>query len=416
VGVSDPGDSHGQTTCETHGHAHAEGSDLDRTVAELFAEQCEHDMPAHRCDECRYEVGVAKVSRDLIDRGLVQTGEVAEHRFASEIELTGEVRFDERKIAHLGPRAAGIVRQVTVDLGQEVSAGQVLVELDSAELAEAEAVYLEAVAEAHLAKKAFDRRCELHEAQISSEREFLEAEQQSEAATIRTNAARQKLLRFGMDDADIAVLERAGIHGANGSLLLRAPFDGEVLMLQGGRGELVEPGGDLVLLGDTRTLWVWVDLYETHLGMVSGAKERGGLPATVTVRAYPGEEFHGELDFIDRVMDEDTRTVKARITLDNPGGRLRPGMFAEVRLAIAMGRAFPAVPAAAVLADDGRDFVFVRHTDDYFVRRPLTTGRTAGGYVEVLEGLQTGQIVAVSGAFLLKSDVLRSKMGAGCAH
>jgi len=91
-------------------------------------------------------------------------------------------------------------------------------------------------------------------------------------------------------------------------------------------------------------------------------------------------------------------------------------MFAEVRLAIAMGRAFPAVPASAVLADEGRDFVFVRHTDDYFVRRPLTKGRAAGGYVEVLEGLQTGQIVAISGAFLLKSDVLRSKMGAGCAH
>jgi cobalt-zinc-cadmium efflux system membrane fusion protein len=399
-----------------HDHAHAEGADLDRSVEELFAESCEHGVLAYQCDECRYEVGVVLVPQDLIDQGLVAVETVDNHAFGSEEELTGEIRFDEGKIAHLGPRLPGIIHRVLVDLGQAMSAGEPLIEIDSAELAEAQAAYLAALTDHQLTKRNFDRQRELREAKITSEREYLESEQESKTAEIRANSERQKLLRLGITDHEIAALERAGIAGATGRQFLKAPFAGEVLEMHAVRGERVDMDRQLVLFGDTRTLWVWVDLYEAHLGAVAHTQPEHGLPAVVSVRAYPDEAFQGRLDFVDRTMDETTRTVKARITLDNPNGKLKPGMFASVRLAVGHENQKIAVPESAVLSDEGRDFVFVHHRDGYFVRRPVKKGQSTGELVEIRSGLDAGQTIAVAGAFLLKSDVLRAKMGEGCAH
>jgi len=398
------------------GHAHHAGSDLDRPAAELFAAVCEHGMPAHRCDECRYEVGVACVPHDFIDEGLVGLVPVQEHSFQREIELTGEIRFDERKVAWVGARLPGVVHRVRVGLGEPVAPGQPLIEIDSAELAAAQAEYLDALAAQRLARRNHERQRELRAAEIASEREFLEAEQRFEAAAIRANSERQRLLRLGLTAGDIDALERAGLEGATGRLLVKAPFEGEVLTLEAVPGEHVEEGGELILVGDTRTLWVWVDLYESHLAAVGSVDDGEGPVAGVSVRAYPGEIFSGRVNFIGRTMDERTRTVEARITLKNPDGKLKPGMFAGVQLMIGAKGEGLAVPSAAVLSDEGRDFVFVHHQGDYFVRRPVVRGRAGDGVVEIVDGLMPGQTVVGSGAFLLKSDVLRSKMGEGCAH
>jgi len=400
---------------EHEGHDHVEGSDLDRGVEELFAAQCEHRVPAHSCAECRYEVGVVKVPKELIAQKLVEVGQVGSHSFSSRISLTGEVRFDESKIAHLGPRLPGVVGQVMVGLGQEVRTGTPLLEIDSPALAEAQAAYLRFAAETRLAQAALDRKQALREAQISSEREYLEAEQTLAASVIQTNAERQKLLRLGLSEEEVSKLELAGIHGATGRYVLRAPFGGQVMELHAVRGERVEPGAQLLLFGDVTTLWVWVDVYEDDLAVVANAAGATRLAADIQVRAWPGQVFHGWLDFVGRTMDERTRTVKARVTVSNSGGRLRPGMFATIDLPIGASDHRLAVPATAVLADEGRKFVFVRHATDYFVRRPVRTGRRSDGMVEVEGGVEEGQTIAVAGAFLLKSDVLRSKMGAGCA-
>jgi RND family efflux transporter MFP subunit len=159
-----------------------------------------------------------------------------------------------------------------------------------------------------------------------------------------------------------------------------------------------------------------VDLYETYLDAVARAQLESAIMAEVSVQAYPGEIFEGRVDFIGSTMSEDTRTVKARITLENEDGKLRPGMFAAVNLLLGDGGDGLSVPLSAVLSDEGLDFVFVHHVEDYFLRRPVRMGRTSGDFVEIINGLAPGQTVASSGAFLLKSDVLRSKMGEGCAH
>jgi cobalt-zinc-cadmium efflux system membrane fusion protein len=145
------------------------------------------------------------------------------------------------------------------------------------------------------------------------------------------------------------------------------------------------------------------------------AAERGGLRAGVTVKAYPGEVFPGTVDFVGPTMDEKTRTVKVRIAVRNPAGKLRSGMFASVLLYLPGEVEALALPRAAVLSDEGRSFVFVHLQGEYWLRRPVRTGRATLDWIEVTSGLAGGETVVAEGAFLLKSDVLRSKMGAGCA-
>ena len=398
------------------GHGHGEGSDLDKSIEELFAADCEHQLKTHQCDECRYEVGVVKVSSELIDRGLISVTNVSRRDFDSEIGLTGEIQFDKQKIAHVGPSVAGIVRNVKVDIGDKVKAGQILAILESVEFAEAQAAYLEALAQQNLAKTSYDRQKALREQKINSEKDYLEAQQQLESAKIRTSSAKQKLLRMGISSGAVSFLAQKGHSAATGWLPVSAPFDGEVLEIHAVRGERIEPGAETILFGDISSLWVWIDLYESQLADVKTAMTDEGLPVTISVRAWPDEQFSGRVNYIGNMMNQATRTINARVILDNPQGKLKPGMFANVALGMNSSNGRIAAPATSVVSDEDREFVFVRHEGDFFVRRPVTKGQQVDGYVEILDGVEEGQTVVVAGTFLLKSDVLRSKMGAGCAH
>ncbi len=392
------------------------GGDLDRSPEELFAAHCEHGIPAYQCEGCRYEVGVVRVRPELLDAGLVATTEARYGELPGGISFTGEIRFDDRRIAHLGPRVLGTVLEALVDLGDRVRAGQALVLMESPELAGVQADYLDARASHNLAIRAFERMSELRSAGIASEREYLEVEQGRAAAEIRVNSSRQRLLQCGLEDEEVAALEAGGIAEATGRFALRAPFDGEILKLHAVRGEHLGPEDELALLGDLGSLWVWADLYENHIADVSEAMAGGSLPVDISVNAFPGRRFPGRLEFLGRVMDERTRTVKSRIAVSNAEGLLRPGMFARIRMPVGETSTRLIVPDAALLADEGREFVFVQHDDDYFLRRPVASGVRYGDQVEIVEGLTAGVAVVGTGAFLLKSDVLRSKMGAGCAH
>ena len=114
-------------------------------------------------------------------------------------------------------------------------------------------------------------------------------------------------------------------------------------------------------------------------------------------------------------MEERTRTVKVRATVENADRLLRPGMFCEIRMGIGAGKEALVIPKVALLSDEGRDFVFTHWKEDYYVRRPVKKGRELPNRVEIIEGLEPGDRIVAEGAFLLKSDILREKMGAGCA-
>lgn len=397
------------------GHAGADEhdvSDLDRPIAELFAATCEHGVKAHRCAECRYEVGVVKAEAALFQGRLLETARVERRAVARPLDLTGEVRFDERRVAHVSTQAEGIIRKVHVTLGDRVKRGQPLLEIASVAVGEAQAAYLEALELLRLARRGHERIEALGREGIAAGKERLAARQELNAAQIRAEAALGKLTRLGMSPAAARGLSR---QSAKGLLVLRAPTGGAVLEMHAVAGEVARVESSLATVGDNSAVWVWADLYERDIALVSREQARGALAAAITVKAFPGQVFDGTVDLVSPSMSESSRTVKARIAVPNPERRLLSGMFAHVTLFIPGERRALAVPRQAVLQDEGRAFVFVHHQGDYYVRRPVAVGRSFAGLVEITGGLAEGQVVVATGAFLMKSDVLRSKMGAGCA-
>jgi cobalt-zinc-cadmium efflux system membrane fusion protein len=406
-------ESHADRSAETHEEGkEREPSDLDRPVEELFNVTCEHGKKTFECDECRYETGVVRAPASLFEGGLLKTVKAMRERIEVPLLLTGEVRFDERRVTHLNTQAEGIIRQVHVALGNKVNQGQPVIEIESVTVGEAQGAYLEAQATLRLARRNYERVAELRKEAISSEKEYLQSKQEFEAAEIRAESALGKLTRLGMAAADAQALSQVS---ALGRLVLRAPAAGTVLSLHAVPGEVAMTEEPLATIGDNATVWVWADLYERDIALVSRKQQEKKLSATVAVKAYPGEEFPGVVDFISPSMEEASRTVRLRVEVNNPNGRLLAGMFANVKVFLPGEEEGLTLPRSAVLEDEGRLFVFVHHHEEYYVRRPVTTARSWGTNIEVAEGLNGGETVVAEGTFLLKSDVLRSKMGAGCA-
>jgi len=396
-----------------------EQSDLDRPVDEMWKEKCEHDVLQYTCEECRYELGTVKLVPDLLagkgKPGIVGTGKTGSRRVVEARTFTGEVKLSEEKTVHVAPPLPGVIRNVYVDIGATVAEDAPLFEIDSHDVAESKGDYLKKAAARDLAKTSADREATLFARKISAQYEVQEAQARLAAAEIEVANARSRLLRLGVPPAEIESLDPKSPETMSGYLTVRAPRGGVVLERHASKGERVEPEKELILISDLSEVWVWADLREHDVPSVFG-KVNGGVKFDAEVRSPAGgKRYRGTLDVLSGTMNEQTRTVKARVVVPNPDGHLRPGMFVNIRVFVRGGGSVIAVPKTAVLSDEGRTFVFVHKEGDYWIRRPVTLGKRLGDMVEVRSGLAAGQRIVTDGSFLLKSDVLRRKMGAGCA-
>ncbi len=252
------------------------------------------------------------------------------------------------------------------------------------------------------------------EAQLGLRLENVRAENATRQAEIALTAPEQQLHIFGLDEKAVEALRTAKHNGGFAELQVRAPRAGTILARAAAEGKFVEAKEGLFTLGDLSNLWVWCNVYERDLGPLHAALAEGKPPhACVRVAAFGESEFCGVIDLIGNAVDEHTRTVKVRVQVDNALGKLKPGMFATVEVKFASGKQAALVPREAVLSDEGKQFVFQETKDGLWLRRDVVTGRSQGRLVEIVSGLDADATVAAGGAFMLKSDVLRGKMGAG---
>ncbi len=255
----------------------------------------------------------------------------------------------------------------------------------------------------------------VEEAQMSLKLELLRAENTARQAEVRLVAAEQRLHFFGLDEQAIGRVKEMKENGSFANLTITAPRAGTITTLALTVGHLVDTTQSLCTLADLSNLWVWCDLYDRDLAALHEFMRRQGKPAaTVKVAAFESP-FKGVVDLVGNEVSEATRTLKVRVQVPAHDGRLRPGMFATVEVELPSGRTVTLAPREAVLSDEGRQFVFVHWRDDLWLQRQVVLGEPAGAEVEVISGLEPGADVVVAGGFMLKSDVLRAKMGAGCA-
>lgn len=395
-----------------HDHGAFETASLD----ELEAVTCEHDVAIVACDECRYEAGVVKIEPALAE-SLIETAAAEEIARRDVLSFTGQVEVDRTRAIDVLPAGGGQVKQVLRLLGERVEQGDVLAVIHSPDFGQAKADFLETQAQLELARTSAEREKTLYEDQVSSQSEYLEAAGAFKRAEAAYAAAQKRLTLFGLSEDEIAAVDQQQENGAFADLTLRAPQAGTIIAQNVSAGQLVDASEALYSIADLSNLWVWCDVYEKDLAALHEALAAGAsLPATVRVRAFESAEFAGTVDLVGSVMDERTRTVKMRVQAANDGARLRPGMFARVEVTLPGEGRMTVVPRHAVMSDAGQSFVFRHWKENLWVRQDVTVGSVVGDRAQITGGLDAGDSVVTSGAFMLKSDILREKMGAGCAH
>jgi cobalt-zinc-cadmium efflux system membrane fusion protein len=323
-------------------------------------------------------------------------------RLADAISVTGKVEVNSDRIAHVSPRISGKITSVKALLGDSVASGQMLVMLDSVELDEAINRYRQSKAKLSLAKNNLDRINALVEKKIAARKEIHQADTDYQVTSSELYADKERLVLYGLSLADLD-----GSDHKRQLLPVRSPIGGVITEKYAIVGELADPTKNLYTVADLSSVWVMVDINEKDL-----AKVRKGQEAIVRVGAFPDLNFPGRISHIADVVDDATRTVKARIEVQNTGRKLKPEMFASVEVALPADMPpVLAVPEDALQDMEGKKVVFVTENGTEFEPRPLELGRASGGQVEVTGGLKEGERYAVKGGFLLKSELKKGELG-----
>ena len=334
--------------------------------------------------------GTVRLTADQIRQFGITFGTVEERQLAAEVRTAGIVAADETRIAQVTPKFGGFVERLYVDFtGQAVRRGQPLLEIYSPELVAAQQELLVA---ARLQRT-------VGESSVPGV---------PAPSTDLVAAARERLRLWDVSDAQIREVLRTG--RVRRTVTLFSPASGVVTEKPVVRGQAVQAGQPLYTIADLSRVWVQAELREADAGTV-----REGSPATVELAAFPGRPLQGQVSYLQPVLQEQARTLRARIVLPNPDGRIRPGMYATVRLS-APERTALTVPASALVRTGERTLVFVDLGGGRLQPQEVETGRVAGEAAEVLSGLEPGQRVVTSAQFLLDSEsnlgeVMRSMIG-----
>ena len=323
----------------------------------------------------RAEVNIDPRRQQLIG---VRTAPVERRVLTKPIRAVGTVRYDETRLADVNVKVAGWIEELYVEYtGQFIEAGQPLFTVYSPVLLTTQQEYL----------LALESRDHLRDSQIADARVY---------ADRLVDAARRRLALWDLPPEEIQALEDG--REPHRTMPFRSPVGGFVIEKRVIRGQYVSAGASLYTVADLSAVWVEADLYEEELPLV-----REGARATVTLDAYPGEQFRGRVIFIYPYVEERTRTVRVRFAFANPRGRLKPGMYADVTLDVALGEGV-VVPTNALLDSGAEQHVFVSQGDGYFEPRSVVVGRRLGYTIQILDGLEAGEVVATSATFFIDSE------------
>jgi RND family efflux transporter MFP subunit len=315
----------------------------------------------------------------VIQRMNIRTAAVERRDLDRRIVTVGTLDYDEDRMVSVTTRFSGYVERVHVDyVGQPVRRGDPLFEIDSPELVQTQRELLAAI-----------RYADRLEGASPDARERAQA---------LVEAARSRLDYWEIDRARVAEIEAAG--EIQRTVTVTAPAGGVVMQrMHGLEGMAVEPGMDLLHIVDLSTLLLRAELYEHQLGLVGV-----GDLAEVSFDALPNAGFRGRVRYIEPEVAPETRTVGLILEVPNHDGRLRVGLFATVRFAVAAARNALVVPAQAVIRSGDRDLVVVALGNGRFVPKVVSLGAESDGFVEVVAGLAEGERIATSAQFLIDSE------------
>ena len=311
------------------------------------------------------------VRLDASQLAQVRIEELSTHAPADTIKATGAVEFNADRMSKILPPVAGQVRQLTLNVGDTVRKDDVLFVLNSREAAAAITDHLASHKDLDLAEKTFAMTQDLFEHQAASRIALQQAESELSKARAKVQQTEEVLQVLGLESHPSEDLSQR-----QSRLPVRAPIGGTVIERNVTNGQFVGPDNPpLITIADLASVWVQADVFERDLRHITI-----GQKADVTTAAYPNDRFSAQVARIATVVDPQTRTAKVRFIVANPGGRLKPGMFASIALFLPEAPSALTIPAKAVFVENSRTFAYVQVAPLSFVRRPVETAACRIGH------------------------------------
>ena len=342
--------------------------------------------------------GLVTLDTTAIRLGGIRVG-AAEPVMTIALPVTGTITYDANRVTHVGARTPGRVVALNVDLGRRVDAGQILVELESAEVGQLRAEAQRSEALLRIATENYNRERRLEERGISSRKELLEAEADVRRAEAELRSARDQLSVLGAS------------HGTGGHFDVGAPFAGTIVARNVSLGQMASDADTLFTIANLSRVWVELDIFERDLSRV-----KVGQAVSVSTEAFTNRTFPGRIVYLGDILDPAKRTVRARVEVVNGDGALRPGMFAKASIRVGgEGVVAASVPQLAVQEFEGKRVVFIPGAKPgQFRAVPVEVGEAIeGARVVLLSGLKAGDRVVIAGAFALRSELAKAEIGEG---
>ncbi|WP_374403566.1 efflux RND transporter periplasmic adaptor subunit [Niveibacterium sp.] len=329
-------------------------------------------------DDTAASDGSVRISVEKVQKLGVRTEAAKTQSLARSVRALGRIEVDERRVATVSPKFEGWVERLHVNVtGQLVSRGQPLFDVYSPEL-------------------------------VSAQREYAIASKGNEALKDADSSARDgmrglaeaslaRLRNWDISEAQIKALSQQG--DARRTLSLRSPVTGIVMEKKAVQGMRFAAGDALYQIADLSTVWVIADVNEQDVGLIAP-----GQTARITINAYPGKLFEGAITYVYPTLNAETRTVPVRVELANPGGLLKPGLFASLELKAAPRNPAVTVPLSAVIDSGARQIVLVQVAEGRFEPRAVKLGARSESDVEILDGVKAGEPVVISANFLIDAE------------
>jgi cobalt-zinc-cadmium efflux system membrane fusion protein len=350
--------------------------------------------------------GKVQLGADAVKSTGIEIRTVGPRQMSTTIDVPGEIKPDATRVAHVVPRLEGVVSEVLKQMGDRVRRGDLLLVINSRELADAKSAYIAALHHVEFTRIRLDREENLWKKKISAEQEYLEAKRAFEEANLTQRVSAQKLIALGESATSLQSIPTAPPETLS-RYEIRAPLDGTVIEQHVTVGEAVPADRNVFVTADLSSVWAEATITAKDLGAV-----RIGQQAIVESKDL-GRAVTGRITYIGSLVGEETRSAPTRIVIPNPDGRWRPGLFVSVRLVTESTTVPLAVPSEAIQTFRDWQVVFVRY-GDWFEARPLELGRSDGEWIEVRKGLSPGEQYAATNGFAIKAEI--GKAGATHDH
>jgi len=333
----------------------------------------------------------------------LKLGSVNETEVREMLRVQGRIEVDEQRVTRIGSTVTGRITELEASVGQDVKKGQELARLSSTELSATQLEFLKAYSQKLLAERAAQRAQQLYDADVIGQAELQRRQSELSQAEAEVSAARDQLKVLGMSDS--LILRLAGSRQVTSISTVVASLSGTVIERKGTLGQVVQPADTIYVVADLSNVWLVADVPEQSAQFV-----RPGESIEAEVAALPGKRISGWLSFVSATVNPETRTVRVRMDLPNPGREFKPAMLATVLIKGPPQKA-KVIPSGAVVRVDNKDHVFVQTAPGSFRLREVELGSEFDGQRVLRSGLRGGEEIVVEGAFHLNNERNRAAVG-----